>query len=207
MANSYAGGLNKTDFFAVNSVGTGLVKPTALTTVPTLTAVTTFGDAFLSAVQNYSTGVNPVRLNKGMELTFDQDKFSGSVLNAADTYQAGDSSASVEYYEDASEAPSITSSGTTVNNFVTITYLRADPDEPTKTMVLITHGNFKEGSGALSLKKGERIKPKVDTISKKTTAELVIPASVFDTTKILSASTVTIPINTEFTRVNMTTAS
>lgn len=205
MANSYAGGLNKTDFFAVNSVGTGLVQSVASTTIPTLTAVTTFGDAFLSAVQNYSTGINPVRLNKGMELSFDQDKFNGSVLNALDAYQAGDSSASVEYYEDSSEAPSITTSGTTVNNFVTITYMRPDPEEPSKTMVLITHGNFKEGSGALTLKKGERIKPKVDTVSKKTTGALVIPASVFDTTKILAAATQTIPINTEFIRVNMTT--
>ena len=204
MANSYAGGLNKTDFFAVNSVGTGLVKTTALTTAPTTTALTASSDAFLSAVQNYNTGINPVRLNKGVELTFDQDKFSGSVLNACDTYQAGDTAATTEYYEDASEAPSITVTGTTVNNFVSITYLRADPDEPTKTMVLITHGNFKEGSGALSLKKGERIKPKVDTVSKATTAILAIPAAAFDSTKVTGALTC-IALGKEFTRVNLTT--
>lgn len=205
MANSYAGGLNKTDFFAVNSVGTGLVKTTALTTAPTTTALTASSDAFLRAVQNYGTGITPVRLNKGMELTFDQDKFSGAVLNACDTYQAGDTAANTEYYEDASEAPSITAAGTTINNFVTITYLRADPDEPTKTMVLITHGNFKEGSGALTLKKGERIKPKVDTVSKKTTATLAIPAAAFDSTLVTGALTC-ITLGAEFTRVNLTTA-
>lgn len=205
MANSYAGGLNKTDFFAVNSVGTGLVKTTALTTVPTVTAVTVSTDAFLTGNQNYSTGITPVRGNKGMELTFDQDKFSGSVLNAADVYCVGTDAATVEYYEDGATAPSITSTGTVPKDMVSITYMRADPDEPTKTMVLITNCNFKEGSGALTLKKGEKIKPKVETVSKATTAALVVPAVAFDNTKVTQAAQ-TIPSGIEFIRVNMTTA-
>lgn len=204
MANSYAGGLNRTDFFAVNSIGTGLVKVATNTMIPGLTAIDASSDAFLKAIQNYSSGINPVRLNKGMELSFDQDKFGGDALNALDVFQAGDAG-NTEYYEDATEAPTITSSGTAVNNFVSITYLRADPDQSSKTLVLITHGNFKEGSGAITLKKGERIKPKVDTVSKKTIAALGIPAIAFDSSLVTGALT-TIPINTEFVRVNLTTA-
>ncbi len=204
MANSYAGGLNRTDFFAVNSIGTGLVKVAQHTMIPGLTAVDASSDAFLKAIQNYSSGINPVRLNKGIELSFDQDKFGGDALNALDVYQTGDT-ANTEYYEDSTEAPGITSSGTAVNSFVSITYLRTNPDEEDKTLVLITHGNFKEGSGAITLKKGERIKPKVDTVSKKTTAALGIPAAAFDSSLVTGALT-TIPINTEFVRVNLTTA-
>lgn len=203
MATAYGGGLNKSDFFAVNSVSTGLVKVTALTMVPTTTALTTVADAFLLANQKYSTQVTPVRLNKGMEISIDSDKYSGSVLNAADVYVQGETT-TAEYYENAVEAPTLTATGTVPKDAVCITYLRADPDEPTKTTCLITFGNFKEGSGAISLKKGEKIKPKVDFVSKQTTAALTVPAAAFDDTLVTGANT-TIPINTEFVRVNLTT--
>ena len=61
MATSYAGGKNRTDFFAANSLDTGVVKVTALTMVATNTAVTAATDAFLKANQNYSATITPTR--------------------------------------------------------------------------------------------------------------------------------------------------
>ncbi len=204
MAATYSGMINRADVFAANSVCTGLVKATALTMVPTLTALTASTDAVLKANQNYAVSITPVRLNKGMELTFDQDKYSGSVLNAADVYVQGET-VTQEYYVDSVASPSITAAGTPPNDAVIIVYLRADPDEPTKTTCLVGYGNFKEGSGAVSFKKGDKIKPKIDFVTKQTTAALGVPAAAFDSSIVTGALT-TIPINTEFVRVNLTTA-
>jgi len=204
MANSYAGGKNRCDFFAANSVDTGLVKVTATTMVPTNTATTTCADAFLKANQNFSATVTPVRLNKGVEISLDQDKYSQSVLNACDVYVQGDSE-TIEYYNDSTEAPAIQTSGTTVNEAVAIHYYGLDPDDTTKMLCLAVYGNFKEGSGAIVQKKGERIKPKIDFVSKKTPAAMVIPATAFDSTLVTGAET-TIPLGSEFKRFTLTAA-
>jgi hypothetical protein len=204
---SYSGGLNRTDFFAVNAAGTGLVTVTAHTMVPTVTAVTNQADAFLKAIKNFSTGYTPVRLGKGIEMAYDQTIFGGDILNACDVYQAGDSAATVEYYEDASEADPITTSGTTVNNMLGITYVGADPDQTNTVLVYIHHCNFKEGSGAFVSKKGERIKPKLDTSSSKTKAALVIDKDCFDATLVTVAADITLASGKEFTRLSLPKAT
>lgn len=204
MATSYAGGKNRTDFFAANSVDTGLVKVTATTMVATNTAVTTSTDAFLKANQNYSATVTPVRQNKGVELSLDQDKYSGSVLNAVDVYAAGEAE-TTEYYNDGTEAPTLTATGTVPNEAVAIHYFGLDPDDATKMLCLAVYGGFKEGSGTIVQKKGERIKPKVDFVSKKTPAAMVIPAVAFDSTLVTGAET-TIPLGSEFKRFTLSVA-
>ncbi len=204
---SYSGGLNRTDFFAVNAAGTGLVTVTPNTMVPTATAVTDVDDAFLKAIKNFSTGYTPVRLGKGIEMSYDQDTFGGDILNACDVYQPGDADAATEYYEDASEAPAITASGTTVRYMLAITYVRDDPDQTDTVLVYVHHCNFKEGSGAFTSKKGERIKPKLDTISKKTTANLVVPIACFDPAIVTPAAAVTLTSGTEFKRVSLPKAA
>ena len=201
MATSYAGGKNRTDFFAANSVDTGLVKVTALTMAATLTALTTSADAFLKANQNFSATITPVRLNKGVEISLDQDKYSQSVLNAADVYALGEAETD-EYYNDGSVAPALTSSGTVPNEAVAIHYFGLDPDDTTKMLCLAVYGGFKEGSGAITQKKGERIKPKVDFGSKKAPAEMVIPAAAFDATLVTGAEQ-TIPLGSEFKRFTL----
>lgn len=204
MATSYAGGKNRTDFFAANSVDTGLVKVTALTMVATNTAVTTSTDAFLKANQNYSATVTPVRQNKGVELSLDQDKYSGSVLNAVDVYSAGEPE-TAEYYNDGTEAPTLTATGTVPNEAIAIHYFGLDPDDATKMLCLAVYGGFKEGSGTIVQKKGERIKPKVDFVSKKTPAAMVIPAVAFDSTLVTGSET-TIPLGSEFKRFTLSVA-
>lgn len=203
MATSTSGGMNRTDVYAVNVPGTGLIQVTALSILPLVsTAISDTDDAFLKSNQNFSTGITPVRLNKGMELTFDQDKFGGALLTACDVFVQGDT-ATVEYYENAVAAPALTASGTTVNNGVAITYIGLDPDDTTKMMCIATHGNFKEGSGAFVNKKGERRKPKIDFVSKATTADLIIPSAAFDSALVTGASK-TITSGLEFIRFNLT---
>jgi len=201
MANSYAGGKNRADFFAANAARTGLVKVTALTMVPTTTALDTVTDAFLKANQNYSGSLTPVRLNKGVEISLDQDKYSQSVLNAADVFVQGEAE-TTEYYNNSDEAPAITAAGTPPKDAVSIYYLGLDPDDVTKMLMLAVYGNFKEGSGAIVQKKGERIKPKIDFVSKKTTAAMVIPAAAFDGALVTGAET-TIPLGSEFKRFTL----
>lgn len=201
MATAYAGGKNRTDFFAANSVDTGLVKVTALTMAATNTAVTTSTDAFLKANQNFSATITPVRGNKGVEISLDQDKYSGSLLNAVDVYAAGETE-TPEYYNDGSEAPTLTSSGTVPNEAVAIHYFGLDPDDATKMLCLAVYGGFKEGSGTIVQKKGERIKPKADFVSKKTPAAMVIPSTVFDAT-LVTGSEQTIPLGSEFKRFTL----
>lgn len=204
MATSYAGGKNRTDFFAANSVDTGLVKVTALTMAATNTAVTASTDAFLKANQNYSATITPVRLNKGVEISLDQDKYSQSVLNAADVYAVGEAE-TTEYYNDGTEAPTLTATGTIPNEAVAIHYYGLDPDDTTKMLCLAVYGGFKEGSGTIVQKKGERIKPKVDFVSKKAPAAMVIPAVAFDSA-LATGAEITIPAGSEFKRFTLTAA-
>ncbi len=201
MASSYSGGYNRTDVFAANSVDTGLVKVTALTMVPTLTAITASTDAVLKANQNYSASVTPVRFNKGVEISLDQDKYSGSVLNACDVFVQGEAT-SDEYYNDGTTAPALTASGNEPQEAVAIHYLGVDPDDATKVIVLAAYGGFKEGSGAIVQKKGERIKPKIDFVSKPTSAAMVIPAVAFDSTLVTGAEK-TIAVGDEFIRFTL----
>lgn len=191
MAISYGGGINQTDFFAVNTAGTACNTVTALTMVPTGTAATLQTQAFLTAVQNYAAGITPTKLGKGRELSLDQDQFSGDLLRAMDVFQAG-VAGTTEYYMDGEEAPELTASGDAVNNAIAINYIGVDPSAPTKTLVLIIHGNFKEGSGAFNMKNAEKRKVKVDFVSKKTTAALVIASELFDASIVTVAADVTL---------------
>jgi len=205
MAVSYGGGINQTDFFAVNAAGTACNTVTALTMVPTGTAATARTDAFLKAVQNYAAGITPTKLGKGRELSLDQDQFSGDLLRAMDVFQAG-TAGTTEYYMDSSEAPELTASGDPVNNFVCMNYIGVDPSAPTKTLVLIIHGNFKEGSGAFNMKHAEKRKVKVDVVSKKTTAALVIEKELFDSSLVTVSTDVTLAIGEQFQLLSLTTA-
>lgn len=198
---SYSGGKNRTDIFAANAARTGLVKVTALTMVATATALDTNTDAMLKGNQNLQETLTPVRLNKGYEISLDQDKYSGSVLQAANVYVQGETVAT-EYYTDGTEAGTITATGEAPNDAVAIHYMGLDPDDVTKMLVLLCYGNFKEGSGAITRKSGERIKPKVDFISKKAPAAMVVPALAFDDALVTGAAK-TIPLGDEFLLTQM----
>lgn len=200
--SSHAGGKNKTVLHAVNAAGDGLVTVDS-DKVPTVTAATTSSHFIVSATQNFSTSITPTNGNKSRELSLDQDKFGSGLLKAADVFQVSSDSTTTEYYENSDVAPSVESAGSTTYKAVSITYICLDPDDATKMLVLICHGGFKEGSGAFTLKKGERIKPKFDFVTKPTTAALTIKKELFDTALVVVAADVVLASGKEFALLSM----
>jgi len=202
----YGGDLNQTDIFAVDQAGTGLVTVTANTLVPTTTAITDQEDAFFQVLQNLQGNYNLVGTgNKQMEITFDQNRFGGHIMRAAKVF-AAPARATDEYYTNGTKSPAVQGTDT-IYPLLSISYIGADPDQSGKTLVLIVHGGFKEGTGSFSTKHLEARKQKIDITSTPTKAALVIPSEAFDATKVTVSSDVTIASGDEYMILSATTAS
>lgn len=202
----YGGDLNQTDIFAVDQAGTGLVTVTAHTMVPTTTAITDNEDAFFQVLQNLQGNYNLTGAgNKQMEITFDQNRFSGDLMRAAKVF-AVPARGTDEYYTNGVKSPAVQGTDT-IYPLLSISYIGADPDQSGKTLVLVVHGGFKEGTSSFSTKNGEARKPKIDISSAPTKAALVIPSEAFDPAKVTVVSDVTIASGDEYAVLSLTTAS
>jgi len=174
-----SGQINRIDFIGLKDDHSGIVQLDSAMAL-TGTAATTSAHIGISLVKNFGVTMTPTKLNKGMSISFDQERMGSKVLKFANNFIVTDDSTNTEYYCDGAAADSI-AAATTEHNVVAVVYENIDEDDSTKVLVWGIPGGFKEGSGTRTGKNGERKKPTMEFISKKAKATISIPLAMFNT--------------------------
>lgn len=200
-----SGQINRIDFIGLKDDHSGIVQVDSSMAL-TATAATTSAHIALSLLKNFGVTMTPTKLNKGMSISFDQERMGSKFIKFTNNFIVTDDSTNTEYYCDGAAADSI-AAATTEHNAVAIVYENIDEDDTTKILVWGIPGGFKEGSGTRTGKNGERKKPTLEFISKKAKATISIPVAMFNT-GILTApgSAQTITSGTEFSLWELTKA-
>ena len=197
-----SGFFNLTDFIGVKDDHSGPVQLDADMAL-TGTAATLYTHVGLSAAKNFGATITPTKKNLGVKLSLDQDKYGSDLLKLINNFIVTDDSTSTEYYCDGTAADAITAA-VTEHNLISITYETVDPDDATKVIVTMALGGFVEGSGTRTGKYQERIKPTVEFVSKKATANIAIPAAMFKSDIVTPGGAQTLTAGLEYVTLYLT---